>query len=545
VGIVRSFVRSINFNDISLPNRVHVNPGDSIDRHITYFVLNHHTLSAAVASTTSSMNSTSGSSTQHFSEDILQRAKTAKLYIEHLYKSQSQHFKERIHRRSKLEEALNENEKVLSPEQRKTLIEQYEERESHYTRLQRQRLSMADFEPLKLIGKGAFGEVRICRDRNSPDTLVAVKKLRKSEMVRRGQVDHVKAERNVLAEVKHYAIVKLMYSFQDEEYLYLVMEYLPGGDLMTLLIRLEILTEDMSKFYLAQTVLALEAIHKAGYIHRDIKPDNLLLDASGRMKLSDFGLCKPVDVQLLPEFTEVASEKEEEALKQNIALGNQEQQLNHWRKNRRKLAFSTVGTPDYIAPEVLMKKGYGMECDWWSLGAIAFEMMVGFPPFYSDDPMTTCRKIVNWKTYLQFTPEAEATLSPAAKDFIRGLLCDVHSRLGTNSIDEIKDHPFFRGIHWDTLYETTAPYRPALEHELDTQNFEQYEDDELDDSGRYPESMRSSRPVADPHFVGYTFKNFDASKGVVNSSGSQDLSSEKSLTQLQDAFAAVEFGGHT
>jgi serine/threonine kinase 38 len=414
---------------------------------------------------------------------------------------------------------------------------------------------MADFEPLKLIGKGAFGEVRICRDRNNPDTLVAVKKLKKSEMVRRGQVDHVRAERNVLAEVRHYAIVKLMYSFQDEEYLYLVMEYLPGGDLMTLLIRLEILTEDMSRFYLAQTVLALEAIHKAGYIHRDIKPDNLLLDASGRMKLSDFGLCKPVDVGSLPEFTAVSSAKEEEALKQNIPIvtsgdRRQKEQLEHWKANRRKLAFSTVGTPDYIAPEILMKKGYGMECDWWSLGAIAFEMMVGFPPFYSDDPMTTCRKIVNWKTYLQFTPEAEATLSAAAKDFIRGLLCDVNSRLGSNSIDEIKRHPFFKDINWDTLYESTAPYRPALEHDLDTQNFESYEDDELDKtSGRYPRGQKSSRPVADPHFVGYTFKNFDAptrellDRVVAGDGGGEG--GEGGASELQDAFAAVEFGNFT
>jgi len=422
-------------------------------------------------------------------------------------------------------------------------------------RLQRQRLSMADFEPLKLIGKGAFGEVRICRDRNNPDTLVAVKKLKKSEMVRRGQVDHVKAERNVLAEVQHYAIVKLMYSFQDEEYLYLVMEYLPGGDLMTLLIRLEILTEDMSRYYLAQTVLALEAIHAAGYIHRDIKPDNLLLDANGRMKLSDFGLCKPVDVQSLPEFTAVSSAKEEEALKQNIPIvtsGDQRQkeQLEPWKANRRKLAFSTVGTPDYIAPEILMKKGYGMECDWWSLGAIALEMMVGFPPFYSDDPMTTCRKIVNHKTYLQFTPEAEATLSPAAKDFICGLLCDVNSRLGSNSIDEIKNHAFFKRINWKTLYESTAPYHPALEHDLDTQNFESYEDDELDKaSGRYPQGQKSSRPVADPHFVGYTYKNFDApSRELLDKvAGGAPIpggegGSGNDVSELQDAFAAVEFG---
>ena len=181
------------------------------------------------------------------------------------------------------------------------MVEDYERRERDYTRLQRQRLNVADFEPLKLIGKGAFGEVRICRD-TTTGNVVAVKKLRKSEMVRRGQVDHVRAERNVLAEIRHQAVVKLFYSFQDENYLYLVMEYMPGGDLMTLLIRLEILPEAMSRFYLAQTVIALEAVHSAGYIHRDIKPDNLLLDAGGHMKLSDFGLCKPVDVGTLPAF---------------------------------------------------------------------------------------------------------------------------------------------------------------------------------------------------------------------------------------------------
>ena len=183
-----------------------------------------------------------------------------------------------------------------------------------------------------------------------------------------------------------------------------------------------------------------------------------------------------------------------------------------------------------------MKKGYGMECDWWSVGAIAFEMMVGFPPFYSDDPMTTCRKIVNWRAYLKFTPEAEATLSPAAKDFIKRLLCDVEHRLGTRGIDEIKTHPFFRGINWNTLYQSTAPYRPALEHELDTQNFEQYEDTE----GSNYHSSRSSRPVADPHFVGYTYKNFaaaDAAKKIA-----AELN-ESSMTQLQDAFTAVELGG--
>lgn len=430
----------------------------------------------------------------------------------------------------------------LSDEQRVAVVEEHERREREYTRLQRQRLSVADFEPLKLIGKGAFGEVRICRDRANGN-LVAVKKLRKSEMVRRGQVDHVKAERNVLAEVQHNFIVKLYYSFQDEEYLYLVMEYMPGGDLMTLLIRMEILPEAISRFYLAQTVVALEAVHAAGYIHRDIKPDNLLLDAAGHMKLSDFGLCKPVDVGTLPAFAVARDPAAIHDLPSPSAL-TPEEQLRHWQENRRKLAFSTVGTPDYIAPEVLMKRGYGMECDWWSVGAIAYEMMVGFPPFYSDDPMTACRKIVNWRTYLRFPPEAELSLSPAARDFIVRLLCDVDDRLGTRGIAEIKSHAFFAGINWQKLHEATPPYRPNLEHELDTQNFEQYEDDEANSSANA--AACRNRPVADPHFVGYTYKNWeatDAAGGKQRVRESKTRDPRASVNDLHEAFAAVELGG--
>ncbi|GIL95506.1 hypothetical protein Vretimale_1513 [Volvox reticuliferus] len=122
----------------------------------------------------------------------------------------------------------------------------------------------------------------------------------------------------------------------------------------------------------------------------------------------------------------------------------QAEQLAHWQKNRRQLAFSTVGTPDYIAPEVLMKKGYGMECDWWSVGAIMFEMLVGYPPFYSDDPLTTCRKIVNWRMYLAFP--VEARLSPAARDLICRLMCDVDDRIGSRGgVEEIKVGCYWQG----------------------------------------------------------------------------------------------------
>eukprot|EP00951_Prasinocladus_malaysianus_P028740 scaffold263215_cov39-Prasinocladus_malaysianus.AAC.4 len=162
---------------------------------------------------------------------------------------------------------------------------------------------------------------------------------------------------------------------QDEEYLYLVMEYLPGGDMMTLLMKKDVLTEFETQFYIAQTVLAIDSVHRHNYIHRDIKPDNLLLDQQGHMKLSDFGLCKPIDCSKLPTLmetdeTNIGLEGSPVASSASGSGRSQAEQLAHWQQNRRSLAFSTVGTPDYIAPEVLLKKGYGLECDWWSVGAI-------------------------------------------------------------------------------------------------------------------------------------------------------------------------------
>ncbi|TKY53740.1 Serine/threonine-protein kinase CBK1 [Spatholobus suberectus] len=438
-----------------------------------------------------------------------QKVEVAKQYIENHYKKQMQSLQERKERRNMLEKKLADAE--VSEEEQNNLLKYLEKKEREYMRLQRHKMGADDFEPLTMIGKGAFGEVRVCREKASGH-VYAMKKLKKSEMLRRGQVEHVKAERNLLAEVDSNCIVKLYCSFQDDEYLYLIMEYLPGGDMMTLLMRKDILTEDEARFYVGETVLAIESIHKHNYIHRDIKPDNLLLDRNGHMKLSDFGLCKPLDCSNLQEKDFSVGINRSGALQSDgrpaAPKRTQQEQLQHWQKNRRMLAYSTVGTPDYIAPEVLLKKGYGVECDWWSLGAIMYEMLVGFPPFYSDEPMLTCRKIVNWRTTLKF-PE-EAKLSAEAKDLICRLLCNVEQRLGTKGANEIKAHPWFKGIEWDKLYQMKAAFIPEVNDELDTQNFEKFDEvDKQTGPSSKAGPWRKMLPSKDINFVGYTYKNFE------------------------------------
>ncbi|KAL9249443.1 Serine/threonine-protein kinase CBK1-like protein [Drosera capensis] len=440
----------------------------------------------------------------------MEKVEAAKKFIENHYRAQRKNMQERRERRWVLENKLASSD--VPKEEQVNMLKDLERKETEFMRLKRNRICVDDFELLTIIGRGAYGEVRLCREKKSGN-IYAMKKLKKSEMLSRGQVEHVRAERNLLAEVASHCIVKLYYSFQDAEYLYLVMEYLPGGDMMTLLMREDTLTEDVARFYIAQSVLAIESIHKHNYIHRDIKPDNLLLDKNGHMKLSDFGLCKPLDCATLSTIKE--NEPVDDTVEPMEVDGSWRsalEQLQHWQRNRRKLAFSTVGTPDYIAPEVLLKKGYGVECDWWSLGAIMYEMLVGYPPFYADDPITTCRKIVHWRNYLKF-PE-DTKLTTEAKDLICRLLCDVEHRLESAVL--IKAHPWFKDVVWDKLYEMEAAYKPQVNDELDTQNFMKF--DEADPptpsrSGSGPSRKMLLTPK-DLSFVGYTYKNFDAVKGL-------------------------------
>ena len=367
----------------------------------------------------------------------------------------------------------------------------------------RKKLSIREFEPLSIIGKGAFGEVRVCRQKETGD-IVAIKKMRKKDMITKNQLMHIRTEKEILTADNPW-IVKLKYSFQDDYFLYLVMDYCPGGDLMNLLMKKDILTEDEAKFYTAEMILAVDSVHKLNCIHRDLKPDNILIDKRGHIQLSDFGLSKLSDKTFFPISIKdnstnysILNNKDEitnhEPSKSSIPLENKKPT----KKKNRLMAFSTVGTPDYIAPEVFGNDGYGEEVDWWSIGVMFFEMVVGYPPFFSEEPSDTCKKIVKWKQYFQIPDDAD--LSNEAKNLIKRMVCSRECRLGINGVDEIKKHPFFKSIDWDNIRNVKAPFIPDIENDWDNKYFDKFSEEEP----FYPPDDKKKKRK-DVNYAGYTF----------------------------------------
>lgn len=393
------------------------------------------------------------------SSSTREKAKATKAYLEQKYATMKKEREESRARRDTLEQQMSAMK--LTEDKKAQYRKELAVQEIDNMRHQRKRLGVQDFQPLAVIGRGAFGEVRLVRKKDSGEVF-ALKSLVKSAMVMKNQVVHVKAERDILASADNDNewLTTLHYSFQDDHMLYMVMEYLPGGDLMGLLIKEDTLSEETTRFYAAEMILAIESVHELGYIHRDIKPDNVLLDAHGHLKLTDLGLCKKMDtrVDLLP-VTQHSIDASMTAVNDPSIDGPDASRSRPFLRNRQ-VAFSTVGTPDYIAPEVLAQKGYGKECDWWSMGVILYECLVGYPPFYADEPIQTCRKIITWRQSFGFPPEARAVLSPQCMDFIRRLLCNAENRLGNGSVDEIKQHPWLRGIDWANLRSMKAPSIP-------------------------------------------------------------------------------------
>ncbi|XP_011181755.1 rho-associated protein kinase 1 isoform X2 [Zeugodacus cucurbitae] len=330
------------------------------------------------------------------------------------------------------------------------------------------RMNVEDFDFIKLIGAGAFGEVQLVRHKSSRQ-VYAMKRLSKFEMMKRPDSAFFWEERHIMAHANSDWIVQLHFAFQDAKYLYMVMDYMPGGDIVSLMSMYEI-PEKWAIFYTMEVVLALDTIHNMGFVHRDVKPDNMLLDHHGHLKLADFGTC----MRMGPNGLVVSS--------------------------------NAVGTPDYISPEVLQSQGvdneYGRECDWWSVGIFLYEMLVGDTPFYADSLVGTYGKIMDHKNSLSFPAEVE--ISESAKSLMRAFLTDRTQRLGRHGIDEIKAHPFFKNDTWtfDNIRDSVPPVVPELSSDDDTRNFEDIDRDES------PEEVFPTPKSFDGNhlpFIGFTY----------------------------------------
>lgn len=370
--------------------------------------------------------------------------------------------------------------------------------------IEESRMNANDFQVIKVIGRGAFGEVQLVRHRASR-TVYAMKLLSKFEMIKRSDSAFFWEEREIMAHTSSPWIVKLHFAFQDAKNLYMVMDYMAGGDLVNLMSNYDI-PEKWAKFYGAEVVLALDAIHGMGFIHRDVKPDNMLLDKHGHLKLADFGTCMRMD------------------------------------KDGMVRSDTAVGTPDYISPEVLKSQGgegyYGRECDWWSVGVFLYELLIGDTPFYADSLVGTYGKIMDHKNSLQFPDDIE--ISKDAKHLICSFLTDRTQRIGQKGIAEIQKHRFFINDQWDwnSIRDAIPPVVPELSSDDDATHF-----DDIPEPDSGEEFFPTPKAFAGNHlpFIGFTYSETvtwndvqgKGSDGMVRMDGSRGNSGSESGPKLE------------
>ncbi|NWX27158.1 MAST4 kinase, partial [Notiomystis cincta] len=305
----------------------------------------------------------------------------------------------------------------------------------------------SDFETIKLISNGAYGAVYFVRHKETRQRF-AMKKINKQNLILRNQIQQAFVERDILTFAENPFVVSMYCSFETRRHLCMVMEYVEGGDCATLMKNMGPLPVDMARMYFAETVLALEYLHNYGIVHRDLKPDNLLVTSMGHIKLTDFGLSK---VGLM-------------SLTTNLYEG-------HIEKDAREFLDKQVcGTPEYIAPEVILRQGYGKPVDWWAMGIILYEFLVGCVPFFGDTPEELFGQVIsdeiNW-------PEKDEAPPSDAQDLITLLLRqNPLERLGTGGAYEVKQHQFFRSLDWNSLLRQKAEFIPQLESEDDTSYFD-------------------------------------------------------------------------
>ena len=332
-----------------------------------------------------------------------------------------------------------------------------------------------DFEPIKLLGRGSFGEVLLVRLKANKK-VYAMKILSKSMLKVKKQEFHTKTERDLMVKINCPFIVNIKSAFQDSTKLYMVSEFMQGGDMFFHMHdgQIVIFNNEKTKFYILELVLAIEFLHKKNMIYRDLKLENILLDEKGHVKLTDFGLSKILDED---------NEK----------------------------TFTICGTPQYLAPEVLLKKGYDKAVDWWSLGCVMYEMLSGRLPFCIKRGMKLSQKIYEKGV------EYPKNLTKEAQDLIQKLLVvDPQKRLGQgpNGSEEIKNHPFFKGVNWDDAWKRKIkpPFIPKLKNDTDLKYFDTMFTDEPINGPQRKNTNRDRDREPSNDYNGFTYMAGSVSK---------------------------------
>ncbi|KAI9893216.1 MAG: hypothetical protein M1814_000343 [Vezdaea aestivalis] len=396
----------------------------------------------------------------------------------------------------------------------------YAGRERANLRKRRTRLRHGDFQILTQVGQGGYGQVYLAQKKDTKE-VCALKVMSKKLLFKLDEIRHVLTERDILTAAKSEWLVRLLYAFQDEQSIYLAMEYVPGGDFRTLLNNTGVLHNRHARFYIGEMFCCIDSLHSLGYIHRDLKPENFLIDSSGHVKLTDFGLSAGM---ISPDMIDNMRGKLEEVSDTYVPFGRpmNQRSVAERREDYRSLrgrevnyAKSIVGSPDYMAPEVLKGEEYDFTVDYWSLGCMLFEALAGYPPFAGATVDETWRNLKHWKKVLQKPQYDDPNyfLSKRTWNLIERLVASKTSRF--QSLAEIKSHAYFAEVDLTQIRNTRAPFVPELDSETDAGYFDDFTNEA--DMAKYKEvhdKQVALEKMADRDdnmakglFVGFTFRH--------------------------------------